>query len=215
MICGRVMIRFFVAGHRDRDLIDHRQFSYLPLPSIGHRHADQAIRRVMIAVPVGDDAWLEHLALRLEGQWLKSENGNEFGEQGPPTLVRVRHDRVASWYTTPASRWASVTPVILPGHDDHKPAKTRKLIDAALGQSGIDLPCTYEWSRFSRFLKSFSAHKYDRDRKPTGYFRPKHLLSQTAVHLAVCFNDDIKVSGPLVIGAGRHGGFGLMARSGG
>jgi hypothetical protein len=53
--------------------------------------------------------------------------------------------------------------------------------------------------------------KYDGDKRPAGYIRPDHLLSQTAVHLKLSFNDGLKVPGPLAIGAGRHCGFGLMA----
>jgi hypothetical protein len=35
--------------------------------------------------------------------------------------------------------------------------------DAIPGKAvGIDQPCEFEWSAFSRFPKSLSAHKYDR-----------------------------------------------------
>ncbi|GAB4141183.1 MAG: type I-U CRISPR-associated protein Csb2 [Planctomycetaceae bacterium] len=201
----------YVVGHQDKNVMEHSQFSYLPLPSIGHRHADQAVRRVMITAPVGDDAWLDHLARCLEGRQLIPERGDEFGDQGPPTLIRVYRDKVARNYTEPANEWVSVTPVILPGHDDHKPAKTRKLIEIALSQSRIEQPCEFEWSSFSRFRKSLSAHKYDKGKKPTGYLRPDHLLTQTSVHLTLRFNNNLKVPGPIAIGAGRHCGFGLMA----
>ncbi len=129
----------------------------------------------------------------------------------PPTLVRVLRDNVARLYTQPANAWASVTPVILPGHNDHKPEKTRKLIENALRQSGIDLPCEYEWGPFSHFPKSPPAFKFVRYKRATGYIQPDHLLSQTAVHLKLRFNDGVKVPGPLAIGAGRHCGFGLLA----
>ena len=200
----------YVVGHQDRNVPDHRQLSYLPLPSLGHLHSDQAVRRIMITAPRGDEAWLEHLARRLEGQQLEPEFGNEFGGQGAPSLLRVYHDRVARCYTQPANRWASVTPIILPGHDDRKPAKTRKLIETALAQSGMELPCTYEWSAFSRFRKSHSAHKYDKNGRPGGYIRPDHLNSQTAVHLTIEFDNRAEVAGPLAIGAGRHCGFGVL-----
>jgi len=208
---GEGWVERYVAGHRPEGETDHRQFSYLPLPSIGHEHADQIVRRVMIAVPHGDEQWLEHLARRLAGQRLIPERGDAFGDAGPPTLVRVHRDNVAHFYTQPATRWASVTPVILPGHDDKKPTKRLKLIRKALRDAGIEQPCEFEWSTHSRFLKSFSAHKYDRDGKPTGYFRPDHLLTQTAVHLRIRFDDELQVPGPIIIGAGRHCGFGLMA----
>lgn len=199
-----------VAGHVCDDAEDHRQFSYLPLPSIGHQHADHKVRRVMITAPVGDDRLLQHLARRLNGLQLKPTAQTNLNH--PPFLVRVHQDKVARFYTQSANLWASVTPVILPGHDDHKPDKTRKLIEKALAQSGIEQRCEFEWSAYSQFPKSLSAHKYGRDRRPTGYIRPSHLLSQTAVHLKLRFHDGIQVPGPLVIGAGRHCGLGMLAR---
>jgi len=200
----------YVAGHAGKDEREHRQLSYLPLPSIGHLHTDPGVRRVMIAAPPGDEERLEYIARRLAGRQLRPSLGNEFKFE-PPILVPVRKDNIARFYTQPARTWHSVTPVILPGHDDHKPHKTLKLVEAALAQSGIDRRCSFEWSALSRFPKSLSAFKYDKEGRPTGYIRPKHLLSQTAVHLTVQFDEGVELHGPLVIGAGRHCGFGLMA----
>lgn len=213
---GEDWVERYVVGHRNKGegADKHRQLSYLPLPSIRApgEPVDQLVRRVMIVAPVGDNAWLEHIAQRLAGQRLVPERGDEFGEMGAPTLIRVHNDtKVAPRYTRPASRWASVTPVILPGHNDRKPAKTRKLIEAALAQSGVDQPCTYEWSPVSRFRNSLTAHKYDRNGRPV-YLRPAYLQELTAVHLTITFTDKTNVPGPLAIGAGRHCGFGLMAR---
>lgn len=202
-------VESFVAGHRAPDVATHRQFSYLPLPSIGYAHTDPAVRRVMIAAPPGNGRWLNHLAKLLAGQQLQPTERTKL--DAPPTLVRVRNDNVASYYTMPANQWASVTPVILPGHDDHKPDKTRKLIEKALQQSGIEQECEFEWSAFSYFPKSLSAHKYDRQKRPTGYIRPDHLLNLTAIHLKLRFNNGLKVHSPLSIGSGRHCGLGLMA----
>jgi CRISPR-associated protein Csb2 len=165
----------------------------------------------MIAAPVGDGVWLEHLARRLAGQQLVPQRGVEFGEKRAPSLVRVRQDNVVGKYTGPANVWSSVTPVILPGHDDHKPAKTRRLIEKALAQSGVEQPCEFEWSAFPRWPKSLSAHKYDKNNKPIGYIRPDHLLTETAVHLTLRFDEGVRVPGPLSIGAGRHCGFGILA----
>lgn len=201
----------------------HCQLSYLPLPSVGHEHTDPGVRRVMIAAPVGDDAWLDHVARRLAGQMLKPEPGqlNPFAGREPPLLApvpqRLYGKGVPGYYTNRSSVWHSVTPVILPGHDDHKSEKTHKLIEKALAQSGIEQPCEFKWSAFSRFPKSFSAHKYDKDRRPQGYIRPTYLNSQTAVHLTLRFHDGsdkknpMAVPGPIAIGAGRHCGLGLFA----
>jgi CRISPR-associated protein Csb2 len=205
-------VETYVAGHARADTMEHRQFSYLPLPSIGLAHTDPAVRRVMIAAPLGDDRFLQHLAMRLAGRQLRATLETKLDH--PPTLERVRNAKVVAFYIAPSNVWASVTPVILPGHDDHKPDKTRKLIERALEQSGIEQRCEFEWSTLSQFPKSLSAHKYDRDRRPTGYIRPDHLLTQTCVHLKLRFGDDIEVPGPLTIGAGRHCGFGVFARMG-
>jgi CRISPR-associated protein Csb2 len=204
-------IERYVAGHRDKadESVDlsHAQLSYAPLPSTGTPHTDPGVRRVMIVGPVGDEPIIEHLARQLDGTQLRPQKPEDL--RGPVFLQFVKRDNIARFYTDDSRQWASFTPVILPGHDDHKPEKARKLIEKALAQSGIDMPCTFEWSGFSQFPKSYSAHKYDKAKRPAGYIRPDHLLNQTAVHLRLTFDDP--VPGPLTIGAGRHCGFGLMA----
>lgn len=217
-------VEVFVAGHAREDGSEHQQISYLPLPSVGHEHTDPGIRRFMLVAPIGCDDWLAAIARRIAGQQLEPEVGNEFNGNDPPLLTPIRHDRVTDCYTQAATVWHSFTPVILPGHDDHKPAKRQKLIQRALAEAGIDQPCEFESSPYSHFRKAYSAHKYDRDRKPQGYLRPQHLLDLTAVHLTLRFGrredpnnpqspwipTQNPVPGPLVIGAGRHCGFGLM-----
>ena len=56
---------------------NHKQFSYVPLPSIGHEHADAMIRRVMITAPFGCETELRHLADQLNGEQLQPEGGGE------------------------------------------------------------------------------------------------------------------------------------------
>ena len=207
----------YVAGHREKAGAAgetlHAQLSYVPLPSAGTAHTDPGIRRVMIVAPLGDDEILEHLASQLDARRLAPERSGQL--RSPVFLSRVRHDGVIDCYSAPRRTWASFTPVILPGHDDRKPEKTERLIRKALAQSGIEQPCEFEWSAFSHFAKSYSAHRYVRDeqakngRRPVGYIRPDHLLNLSAVHVRLTFEHP--VSGPLTIGAGRHCGFGLMA----
>jgi CRISPR-associated protein Csb2 len=170
----------------------------------------------MIVAPLGDEAWLDHLARYLDGRLLAPLPRTTLA---PGTrLERIpdeRHDGVREAYTRDSRSWASFTPVILPGHDDNKSDKTRKLIVKALVHSCIDQPCEFEWSAFSRFPKSYSAHKYVRDenapdsRRSVGYVRPDHLVNQTAVHVQLYF--DHPVPGPITLGSGRHCGFGLFA----
>jgi CRISPR-associated protein Csb2 len=99
--------------------------------------------------------------------------------------------------------------VILPGHNDKKAAKSVRLIQVALRQAGIETPCEFTWQSNPFFKNCLSAHKYDRDGRHTGYHRPAHLKDLTAVHVSLTFEHP--VPGPIVLGAGRHCGFGLMA----
>lgn len=210
-------VRAYVSGHQAQEDKDagaaHSQFSYIPLQSIATPHTDPGVRRVMIVAPLGDDAWLEHLAAQLDGMVLHPLPNTTL----PPDtrLERIddhRKDGVRDAYLGASATWASVTPVILPGHNDHKPGKTLKLIQKALAQSGVEQSCEFEWSAHSSFRKSLSAHKYvvsNGVKRPVGYLRPGHLLNQTAVHLKLKFQQP--VPGPITIGAGRHCGFGLFA----
>ncbi|MGH7192690.1 MAG: type I-G CRISPR-associated protein Csb2, partial [Candidatus Saccharimonadales bacterium] len=223
--CSRAQwVDQYVAGHKPSgdgtDSRPHTQLSYVPLPSTGHEHTDPAVRRVMIVAPLGDESWLDHLTQHLDGQLLEPLPGSMLPRGTHLQLIpEGRRDGVRDAFTRESRLWASFTPVILPGHDDHKPNKTRKLISKALAQSGIDQSCEFEWGAFSRFPKSYSAHKYVRDerapdgRRIVGYIRPDHLLVQTAVHLQLHF--DHAVPGPITLGAGRHCGFGLMAAANG
>ncbi len=215
-------VESYVAGHQPQENKDagapHTQLSYIPLQSIGHANTDPGVRRVMIVGPLGDDAWLDHLATHLDGALLQPLPGTTL----PPGthLERIsdqRRDGVRDAHRGPSVAWASVTPAILPGHDDRKPAKTRALIIKALRQSGVEQPCAFDWSPFSHFSKMLPAYRYRKDandpakRLPINYVRPDHLLNQTAVHLTLVFDNGLEVPGPLTIGAGRHCGFGLMA----
>ena len=90
-------IKSFVAGHRNESQSDHRQFSYLALPSIGHEHADAMIRRVMITAPLSCEVELHHLAAQLNGEQLRPEGGAV-----GPILDRVRSDSVIRQYLGPS-----------------------------------------------------------------------------------------------------------------
>lgn len=194
----------FVVGHRRDGVESQERFSYIPLPSIGHEHADAMIRRVMIAAPFGHDAHLAHLAEQLDGVQLEPEDGSS-----GPVLNRTQGDSVTRHYFGPSSVWASVTPVILPGHDDHKPAKTVGLINRALLQSGIQDNCEFTWGAIPNFPHCLTAHKYGPHGRTAGYQRPKYLEGLTAVHVRITFGHPVE--GPLCVGAGRHCGLGVLA----
>jgi CRISPR-associated protein Csb2 len=205
---------------------DHKQFSYVPLPSIGHEHADGIIRNVMLVAPIGMERELIDLADRIDGQPLKPEG--EFGEcKSDLTLTEVYRAELRL-FTPPANKfidthylgtsriWQTVTPVILDGHNkksktdkpDAIARETEKLICKALQRAGIETPCKFTWQAIAFLKNCFSAHKYDRNGRHTGYHRPTHLKDLTAVHVQLTF--DHPIPGPITIGAGRHCGLGTF-----
>ncbi|MEX2172199.1 MAG: type I-U CRISPR-associated protein Csb2 [Pirellulales bacterium] len=206
---------------------EHKQISYIPLPSIGHAHADGIIRNVMLVAPIGMERELADLARRIDGLPLKPEG--EFEECKSDSSPTDTYRAELRLFTPPKGKfidthylgtspvWHTVTPVILDGHNkkskNDKPEaiarETEKLICKALQRAGIETPCKFTWQALPFLKNCLSAHKYDRDGRHTGYHRPAHLKDLTAVHMRLSF--EYAVPGPLTLGAGRHCGFGLMA----
>ena len=161
-----------VRGKRDGSSTEqHRQFSYVPLPSIGHEHSDAMIRNVMIVAPLGMDRELAFLSERLSGEFLNADEcddayacGSRPIVSGPIELQRFSPPAgkfIAACYLAMADTWHTVTPAILPGHDDHNPEKTKALIKRALHQSRIDTPCEFTWQSIPFLKNTLSAHKHD------------------------------------------------------
>jgi len=217
-----------VRGKQDESFADeHRQFSYVPLPSIGHVHADAMIRNVMIVAPLGMDRELEYLSERLNGALLTPEGSAESSESESKPMISERIELqkfdppagrfIANRYLGTSYIWHTVTPVILDGHNkkskSDKPEaiarETEKLICKALARAGIETPCAFTWQSMPFLKNCLSAHRYDRDGRHSGYHRPTHLKNLTAVHVHLTFSNP--VPGPITLGAGRHCGFGLFA----
>jgi len=195
-------IASFVHGHSKDGLPNRGQdsylrFQYLPLPSISVYDATSrvgAIRRVMVAAPVGFDERISFIRKRLIGRELvwKGET------HGILNLVDQR-DWVSEQYAGKSDTWSSVTPVILDGFDDHNRTKTQRLIFKALTNAGVGVDVEFEWQSFG----------YRAGVEPVKTFVRPEKLNGTMVHLKLKFAKE--VSGPIALGAGRFRGFGLMA----
>src|SRR5690606_21828331 len=79
----------FVRGKNEPPRDDHRQISYVPLPSIGHEHADAMIRNVMLIAPIGCEDRLERVAARVEGALLKFKGADEPCDTDAPPRVTL------------------------------------------------------------------------------------------------------------------------------
>lgn len=191
----------YVAGHAGKQEQTPPRFSYLPLPTIGHSHADGMLRRLLVAEPFGGDGtharWAQS---RLLNGVLTDQDGNERGVL--MDLWRPTSTRIVARYISDARTWSTVTPVILPGHDDGKHAKAEKLFLAALRQAGLPVEAVSE-------LAMRKAPFWPGSQHPRQYFVPDYLRGSPGWHVRLALREQI--SGPLAIGAGRHLGLGLFA----
>lgn len=208
--------RRFVAGHGPAGSPKRRakddaapRFSYLPLPSIGHAHAGGGIRRVLIAEPwAGDGRSARWAAQRLAGEVLEDEERGPVARLEPIEPDETDFGKVFRLYAPRSEReaaavWTSVTPVILPGYDDNKPAKRERLLLECLRHAGIEpgaVACIE--SRRSAWIGTIAA--------PLSAFkRPTYLKHLPALHIRLTFRQPVR--GPIAIGAGRHCGLGVCA----
>ena len=119
-------------------------------------------------------------------------------------------DRVVQRFTTEARTWATVTPVLLPGHNERRAhkgdaargdARALQLVCKALAQAAVQTPATIEISRVPYWAGTGHAHN--------GYDPKGKLAHYPRFHVRLAFARP--VVGPLSIGAGRHVGFGTLS----
>jgi CRISPR-associated protein Csb2 len=201
----------YVQGHTEPDAKGYR-LSYVPLPSIGARHVDGRIRRILVGEPWGevdpaDREAFEILKIRLNGCPLVRP-----GDAEPVAQLRRIDgpaDPATRLYGGSFREWSTVTPVVLHGFNVQRSsisvAKTTKLLVQAFGAAGIPASAigdiAFQTAPYRLHLPAAA-----------GFQAPAHLAKWPRLHVRVTFLEP--VSGPLVIGLGRHAGLGLFAPEG-
>jgi CRISPR-associated protein Csb2 len=196
-------IERFVCGHGEDAEAKNDRFSYLPLPTIAPKGRDGRIRRVLLAEPFGGGGGKAQAVSRRLADASLVEDGTgeikaDLREIDPDT------DGVTLRYLRKACTFGSVTPLVLPGHDDFRTRKAHALVLKALAQAGYTTP----------------AVKITLQREPVfpgaevarAYRVPTYLKEFPRTHAIITFAEE--VPGPVVIGAGRHIGLGLFAALG-
>ena len=181
-----------------------RRFMFLPLPSIERRgergNYVGAIRRVLLVAPPGCERQLDYARKRLAGFELVDMEGEIRGVLN----LLSKSDWVLRQYTQPATSWSTVTPVVLPGHDDRDPDKAAELIARAFRQAGFApelLRATQIDFRKVGFLPGVDhADRYELPEQPK--------VKGPRYHVQVRFPHALP--GPIAVGALRYRGFGLM-----
>ncbi|WP_437594900.1 type I-G CRISPR-associated protein Csb2 [Sorangium sp. So ce1000] len=191
-----------VHGHgQDADTRDvgRGRLSFLPLPTITPRLRTEGIARVMVAAPPG---------LNEELAWMRAHlAGHDLVWEGEPVAFLdplPANDWVVLRYVTASDHWSTVTPVVLPGHDDRSPRKAERLLRKAFLQAGfepevVDAIKEIEWRKVGFRAGADLANRY----------LPPDKVSGPMFHVRVRFAEPI--AGPVAIGSGRYRGMGVFA----
>lgn len=177
----------------------------VPLPSIGHPHADRSIRRVLVEVPPDCPIRTDDVAWAFAGLPIKPLDVDEStGEllSSPVELVRADEDSMLTHYGIGnagiSSRlWRSVTPLALPAgqqRDIHE-------VIQALRHAGF----RHRVANVHVQREPFDAGGERAEPFADGTRFPKHQLW----HVEIEFSEAI--NGPLLLGNGRYCGLGLMS----
>jgi CRISPR-associated protein Csb2 len=234
-------IASLVLGHSEREGAKHqpvegaRRFAYLPLPSIELRGNGKArvvgqVRRVLVTSFAEDCArevaWARQA---LSGQPLVDE---KTAETVALLSTLPASDGIVCPYCRPASTWATVTPVVLPGYDDpahyrrrlqrgteaadqrqlleHLDKRIEQLLRKAIVQAGFSEELAayarLDWRKGGFWAGCDLAERYG---------APKHLLRFPRYHVKLEWRDangrSLEVPGPICLGGGRYYGLGLFA----
>ena len=194
----------FVLGHTSEGARDQR-LSYLPLPSIGHKNADGGIRRFAIAEPVGSKGKATEI---MEWGLPYFDLVNIDGEKvAKPEIISPGRDRMVMRYLGKAKNWTTVTPMIIHGQVYQRRKfslrKLEKLLLSAFFDAGYpeDVIEDFDFKR---------APYWDGCGDARLMRVPKHLDRWPRYHISITFKTEM--TGPIMVGIGRHYGLGLFAR---
>lgn len=197
-------INSYVLGHGDGH---SRHMSFVPIPTIRTMYSDGAVRRVMLVEPSDADGSITTLLQRklAPSDLLMLVNG---GSPKPVCSLTEApgDDPVLRPYRDPKSLWHSVTPVVLHGHNSERGKfslkKTEQLLYQAFEKAGYPRPSIVE-------LFFQPAPFWPGTEGALAIRVPEHLSKWPRYHVAVRFHEP--VTGPVLIGIGRHYGVGLFA----
>lgn len=215
-----------LSGHRPTgEPSDRPHLAYVPLPFVGHERADGAILGIALVLPRGATGQERRAVFRALDAWERTVRvANEEAPRLPVLLGRAGKlwvERVEGEPATKALRakawcdesrsWASATPIALdrnPGDlrsaDPHKEAAAYAEAEAtvALACERIGLP------RPSRVTVTPSAPLAGGDKARQFPAFQAGGTQRVLVHATLTF--DAPVRGPVLLGAGRYLGLGLL-----
>ena len=196
---------------------------FIALPWVGHAHADGRVMGVAIGAPDSLDSESKRALLRAIGTWERAANSMRLtlGRQGVLDMERLIGSsavvtlRPAVWQR-PSRRWVSAIPIALPTHPGRLTGGTasaraiawRRAEQAVVDSCrhvGLPEPADVVVSLDPLITGSLPAFQFPAFHQRGLRGEP---VARRLVHASVTFDQPLE--GPLLLGAGRYVGLGLM-----
>ncbi len=201
------------AGEADKDI----RIRIIPLPSIGHPHAERSIRRLLVEVPPDCPLRFEDIDWAFSGLEIRDA---ATGPSSGRILIRTENHGMLRQYGISRAtedgafrRWRTVTPAALPHHPLQKGRKKtgseRQAAEAASARAAMD---ALRHARIDTRVSSVSVQREPFEAKGAraeSFAHGTRFPRERLRHVEVVFAEP--VTGPVVIGDGRYLGLGLMA----
>jgi CRISPR-associated protein Csb2 len=196
-----------LSGHDDQGQPSprpHAAYVSLPFVSTTQEHADGHVLGLAVALPRGLSPSERRRAMRaLVGlDYLTVSGVGRLGLKRITPDVAVPHNLRVSTWRGPSRQWASVTPVLL----DRFPKRNGRGMEASLARSchyvGLPSPTEVVADTHSRLHGVEPSFRFVTQRAVAS---PN---SRLYMHVRLTFAEPVR--GPVLIGAGRHFGMGLM-----
>lgn len=216
-------VRRYVVGRDATDADKALRLRILPLPSIGMRHTDPSIRRVLVELPPDHPLPRAAVESALAGRELVSKDGELTGTVFVPASDRSMLRRYLG--ERPARLWRSVTPVALPERAARRridPVRLRKELrseakggrerEAEEVRAGAAVLVALRHAGIAALVRSVRVQRepFDLKLERAEPFAPGTRFPKERLwHVEITFVEP--VAGPLVVGDGRFLGLGLMA----
>ena len=214
-----------VSGHRpDGAPGRDEHLAIQPLAFVGHPHADGRIMGFALITAAGSDLLDSRAfrrAFRAVARFDEARERRVLELGGEPLSVPVLlspntgESPVRSLqfdpYVAPARVWASATPVVLDRHlKGGGDEEERELVALACEYAGLPRPATeaIQVGRHSALAGAPAARPGARGPAWSSWRVPRSLATRPIVHVTVAFEEP--VGGPVLLGAGRFTGLGLL-----
>lgn len=215
-----------ISGHKAQGVPSERDhLAIVPLPVVGHRHADGNLRGVALVLPRDASAAERNAVLRAVGAWERHERGEEDVDAKVPVRLpgglEVHIGRViaadldvlrSSRWCRPARRWATVTPIALDRHPGDLWARDPRVLAKAIAEAEATViaaceriglpPPRVEVHPASPIAGGRKARDFPAYPPVPG--RTRRVLTHAVLEF------EHEVAGPLLLGAARYHGLGLL-----